>query len=144
MFDQGRSAAVIDGQNMRMGLSRDLGFGHAGRSENVRRAAEVASLFNQAGLVCILAVVAPQKEYRDKAADLIGRDNFLMIHLDAPPEICAKRHQPDGKNPESEDETATRFQPPANADLVLDTNQLLPNECVEKIVRLLSDRGFVS
>ncbi len=144
LFDQGRSAAVIDGQNMRMGLSRDLGFGHEGRSENIRRAAEVARLFNQAGLVCILAVVAPQREFRQRAADLIGREQFLMIHLDAPPEVCQLRHNPDSDGNDAGDETVADFQPPESPDLVLDTALLSTVECVERIAQLLTGRGFLS
>jgi len=144
LFDNGRSAAVIDGQNMRMGLSRDLGFDNDGRSENIRRSAEVARLFNQSGLVCILAVVAPRADYRQRAAELIGMDRFLMVHLNAPPEVCRSRHKTDAVTENANDESAAEFEAPDSPDLVLDTSKLSPAECVEQIAGILQSRGFIS
>ena len=63
LFDMGRAVAVLDGQNMRLGISRDLGFSAGERSENLRRSAEVAKLFNDAGLLCIAAFVLPTHEW---------------------------------------------------------------------------------
>ena len=62
LFDMGRSASVVDGQNFRMGMSRDLGFSRDDRSENVRRAAEVARMMNKAGLISLVALVAPNED----------------------------------------------------------------------------------
>jgi bifunctional enzyme CysN/CysC len=142
LFDEGRSATVLDGQNIRMGLSRDLGFGDEGRSENVRRAAEVAKLINRAGLICIVALVAPREETRQRAAELIGRDHFLVVHLDADPEVCRQRHGASAK--EVSDEAATQFEPPPGADLVLDTSKRSTSECVEAIIKLLEQKEFIS
>ena len=84
----GRAVCVLDGQNMRRGISRDLGFTVADRSENLRRSAEAAKLLNDAGLICIAAFLAPEEAVRQKAADVVGRERFLVVHLDAPIEVC--------------------------------------------------------
>ena len=84
---------VLDGQNMRRGISRDLGFTADDRCENLRRSAEVAKLMNDAGVISIAAFVAPDEAVRQKAAEVIGRDRFLVVHLDAPIEVCRERDQ---------------------------------------------------
>src|SRR5205823_14181811 len=88
LFDQGRAVVVLDGQNMRRGISKDLGFTADERSENLRRSAEVARLFNDAGTIVLAAFVAPDEAIRQKAASTIGRERFLVIHLSAPLEVC--------------------------------------------------------
>jgi bifunctional enzyme CysN/CysC len=82
LFDSGRAAAVIVGQNMRLGLSRDLGFSDEDRSENLRRASEAARLINNSGLICILALIAPSEEVRQRSRQVIGEENFIVVHLD--------------------------------------------------------------
>ena len=142
LFDLGRSSAVLDGQNLRVGLTRDLGFTREDRSENVRRAVEVARLMNKSGFICMLALVAPSEEIRQRAADAIG-DDFITVHLSAPPELCAERNKPDRK-PDDKIESNLEYQEPANADLVLETDKLSPAECVEKVIQLLTERKYIS
>ena len=77
LFNAGRTSIVLDGQSMRMGISRDLGFSAEERSENLRRAAEIAKLINDAGQICIAAFVAPSDWVRQKARELIGEGAFL-------------------------------------------------------------------
>src|SRR5207247_9883283 len=83
LFDQGRAVVVLDGQNMRRGISKDLGFTADERSENLRRSAEVAKLFNDAGTIVLAAFVAPDEAIRQKAASTIGRGAFLGIQRPA-------------------------------------------------------------
>ena len=73
LFDRGRTATVLDGQNLRVGLARDLGFSRENRSENLRRAAEVAKLMNKAGLICVMALVSPNEEMRSAPPPLSVR-----------------------------------------------------------------------
>ncbi|MEZ6096140.1 MAG: sulfate adenylyltransferase subunit CysN [Pirellulaceae bacterium] len=141
LFDDGRNATVLDGQNIRMGLSRDLGFGDEGRSENVRRASEVAKLINRAGLICIVALVAPQEETRTRAKELIGDDQFLVVHLKASEDVCSQRHG--ASRQEVGDEAPTRYEPPSDPDLVLDTEKLSPDQCVAEIVKVLESRKLI-
>ncbi|MFT7634262.1 MAG: bifunctional enzyme CysN/CysC, partial [Mariniblastus sp.] len=144
LFDMGRSANVIDGQNFRMGLSRDLNFSKDDRSENVRRAAEVANLMNKAGLICLLSLVSPSDEIRKKAAGVVGEDRFIVVHLTAPAELCQQRNL-SGRTLDKDDpqETKSNYQPPSDADLVLETDNMPPAECVAKVIELLASKGFV-
>ncbi len=150
LFDQGRSACVLDGQNMRQGISRDLSFSDDDRSENVRRSAEVARMMNNAGLICISAFVAPSEEVRQKAADLVGRDRFLVVHLNTPIEICRQGDQAEMYAKADSGEIANfpgvsaPYDVPANADLTLDAHEHDTNACVEKIMALLGEKGIVA
>jgi bifunctional enzyme CysN/CysC len=142
LFDRGRTASVLDGQNLRVGLARDLGFSRENRSENLRRASEVAKLMNKAGLICVMALVSPNEEMRNRAAAVVGPENFILVHLEAPPEVCDQRNL-SAHVAGAEDEAQPNYQPPADADLVLNTNELNPTECVEKIMDLLESRNII-
>ncbi|NOY40410.1 MAG: sulfate adenylyltransferase subunit CysN [Planctomycetes bacterium] len=150
LFDMGRACCVLDGQNMRRGISRDLGFTADDRSENLRRSAEVAKLMNDAGMVCIAAFLAPREEVRQKAAEVVGRERFLVVHLNAPIEVCRERDQEGLYGAADEGEIAnfpgvsSPYEEPANADLVLATHELDVDNCVEQIMELLAGRGAVS
>jgi adenylyl-sulfate kinase len=91
LVEAGRACCVLDGDNVRLGLNRDLGFGRDDRRENIRRIAEVARLMNDAGLVVITAFISPYHADRTMARDIIGRERFLEIHVDAPLEVCERR-----------------------------------------------------
>ena len=126
---------------MRLGLSRDLGFSDEDRSENLRRASETAKLFNNSGLICILSMIAPNEDARSKSAKVVGEERFILVHLNAPAEICAERNRAtDGDEAE---ESALHFQVPENPDLVLDTSQLSTSECVDKILEMLESKNLV-
>ncbi len=138
LFDHGRAATVLDGQNLRLGLSRDLGFGSDDRSENVRRTAEVAKLLNDAGLIAIVSLVAPDEAIRKRAAEVISPERFLLVHLTAAPEVLAARQTVNDEPPADE---ALQYEAPANPDLVLQTDRLSTAECVGRIAELLVARG---
>jgi bifunctional enzyme CysN/CysC len=149
LFDLGRAVVVLDGQNMRLGISKDLGFTAAERSENLRRSVEVAKLFNDAGILCIGAFVAPDEEVRQKAAERVGRDRFLVVHLSAPLEVCRQRDT-DGHYKLADTGELTNFpgvsapyEPPAKPDLVLPTHEWPVGKCVDAIVSLLDSRGVI-
>ncbi len=141
LFEIGRAAAVIDGQNMRLGLSRDLGFSDEDRSENLRRASEAARLINNSGLICVLALIAPSEEVRRRSAQVIGDENFIVVHLDAPADVCAQRNQ--GNRLEDAEEAIPNFQQPENPNLVLNTNALNPAQCVDRIIELLKSKQLI-
>ena len=140
LFDLGRTAIVLDGEQMRRGLSHDLGYSAEDRSENLRRAAHVARLLNDNGLICLTAMVAPSQSVRAKAADLIGQESFITIHVNAPIEVRIQR-DPSGQY--SSESGATAYEAPTNADLVLNTNELAIDECVEQVLALLRERKIV-
>lgn len=142
LFDRGRTASVLDGQNLRVGLARDLGFSRENRSENLRRASEVAKLMNKAGLICVMSLVSPNDEMRKRAAAVVGTENFILVHLDAPAEVCAERNL-SAHVAGAEDEAQPNYQPPSDADLVLNTSELNTGECVEKIMDLLESKNII-
>ena len=143
LFDRGRSATVIDGQNIRAGLNRDLSFSGEDRSENLRRASEVAHIINNSGVICLMALIAPNDEVRKKAAEVIreGEGRFLLVHLTAPADVCADRNE-SAKASEIE-ESSPDYQPPQDADLVLETDKLGPMECVSKVIELLESKKYI-
>jgi bifunctional enzyme CysN/CysC len=149
LFDEGRAVTVLDGQNMRLGISRDLGFSATDRSENLRRSAEVARLMNAAGLLVIGAFVAPSEEVRRKVRDTIGGENFVEVYLKAPIEICRARDT-DGMYAKADageiDEfpgVSAPYEEPTSPDLMLETDRLGVRECVERIVKLLAERRII-
>ena len=140
---EGRHTYLLDGDNVRHGLSRDLGFTEADRAENIRRVAEVARLMVDAGLIVIVSFIAPFRAERDFARRLFEPGDFLEIFVDAPLEVCARR-DPKGlyaKAARREIRNLTGvdspYEAPAQPELRLDTEQLTPDECVERILRRL-------
>lgn len=82
---------ILDGDSLRKGINRDLGFSEADRVENIRRTAEVAKLFADAGMVCLVSLISPFRADREQAKEIIGSDRFIEVFLDVPLEICEER-----------------------------------------------------
>ena len=89
--EEGKLAYILDGDNVRMGLNKDLGFSDDDRKENIRRIAEVAKLLSDAGVIVITAFISPFREEREKAKEIIGRDNFIEVFVRTSLETCEKR-----------------------------------------------------
>ncbi len=149
LFDAGRQVMVLDGENMRLGISRDLGFSSVERSENLRRAAEVAWLANQAGLICVCSLLAPSASVRELVRETIGRERFLEVYLSAPLEVCRARETGGmyaradaGEIPQFPGVSAP-YDTPAAPDLVLPTHELDVDACVDQLVRLLESRRIL-
>ena len=149
LFDAGHAVTVLDGTGMRQGISRDLGFSADERSENLRRSAEVARLFNEAGIICLAAFVAPDAAVREKVADRIGRERFLVVHLAAPLEVCRERDTSGGYARADAGEIAdfpgvtAPYEPPAAPDLVIPTHEWPLTRSVEAVLVLLEQRGVL-
>jgi bifunctional enzyme CysN/CysC len=149
LFDSGRAVTVLDGENLRRGISRDLGFTTRERSENMRRAAEVASLGNEAGLICICAFTAPEREVRERVHQRIGAERYVEIYLRAPLAVCRQRDlggmyaRADRGEIESFPGVSAPYEEPERPDLVLETDQLGIEDCVDRIVRVLQQRGII-
>ena len=90
----GRAVTVLDGRQMRTTISKDLGFTAAERSENLRRAIDVARFMNEAGLICICAFVAPSAAVRERARQAVASERFVEIHLSAPWTLAARGTRP--------------------------------------------------
>jgi bifunctional enzyme CysN/CysC len=91
LHQQGKRTYILDGDNLRQGLNKDLGFTDADRVENIRRVAEVAKLMMDAGLIVITSFISPFKQERETARDLIGKDSFVEVYVDTPLEVCEQR-----------------------------------------------------
>ncbi len=87
----GQACYVLDGDCLRKGLNKDLGFSRQDRRENLRRVAEVARMFNEAGLVVIVAFISPYGDDRGLAREIIGQARFIEVHVDAPIDVCEQR-----------------------------------------------------
>ena len=140
---EGHHTYLLDGDNVRHGLNRDLGFTEADRVENIRRVAEVARLMVDAGLIVIVSFISPFRSERAFARGLFASGDFNEIFVDASIEVCAAR-DPKGLYARAMRGQLRNFtgidspyEQPENPDLHLDTEKLGPEECVESILRLL-------
>ncbi len=150
LYDLGHNVAMLDGQNMRLGLSRDLGFSAEARSEAMRRGAEVARLMNDAGMIVILGYIAPSANVRERARGVIGEDRFLMVHLDAPVEVCRARDTDGVYSLADAGEIGVfpginaHYDDPESPDLRLDTSTNDVDACVEQLIELLRKRSIIN
>jgi len=141
LHEAGRHVCVLDGDNLRFGLNRDLSFSKADRAENVRRAAEVARLFNDAGTIVLVPVISPFKDGREDARRVIGEERFYEVHVSTPLEVCEMRDVKGlyrkARAGEIEDFTgiSAPYETPERPFLRLDTIGKTIDECV---VTLLS------
>jgi len=126
LFASGMHSYVLDGDNLRLGINKDLGFTRADRAENVRRVAEIAQLMSDAGLVVIVALVSPFAADRESAREVFGKGRFAEVWVKTPLEVCAQR-DPKGLYKKAADGSlpnlsgvGQEYEPPINAELVLD------------------------
>ena len=142
LFGNGRQVYVLDGDNVRQGLSSDLGFSPEDRTENIRRIGEVASLFADAGFIVITAFISPYREDRDIARKAAG-DMFHEIFIDADIETCERRDPKGhwalaraGKIPEYTGVSAP-YEEPEKPEYVVDTAKLSIDESVGKMIEYI-------
>ena len=148
LFEQGRAVAMIDGDSVRRGLSRDLGYSQEDRSENLRRSGHLAHSLNDGGLICLASFVAPVDEVRQKVAKLIGSERFLVVHVATPVEVCRERdtkgqyEKADSGEYRSFPGVSAEYEDPQQPDLVLNGADTSIDACAEAVIDLLKDRGF--
>jgi adenylylsulfate kinase len=130
---------LLDGDNLRSGLNRDLGFSATDRAENIRRVAEVAKLFLQAGVIPIVAFITPTRSLRELARNIVGPDDLIEVYVEASIETCARRDPKGlykkaggGQIAEFTGHTAP-FEPPASAALVINTDAEPSEKSVERL-----------
>jgi adenylyl-sulfate kinase len=146
LYDLGHASFALDGDNIRHGLSADLGFSAAHRRENIRRVAEVAKLFNDAGLVAIAAFVSPYRADRAIARDILGAPRFIEVYLAADLAICERR-DPRGLYRRARAGEIAEFtgisapyEPPEAADLEIDTGVLTVEESIAALLTFVLPR----
>ncbi len=149
LMDARQACFVLDGDNVRHGLNRDLGFAAEERKENIRRISEVASLFNQAGMLVITAFISPYREDREAARKVIGPERFLEIFVAPPLGVCEER-DPKGlykkaRNGEIGEFTgiSAPYEEPSEPDLVLPTHELSVDQAVDQIMAVLEGRKII-
>ena len=91
LFDQGYKTYLLDGDNIRQGLNKDLTFDEEGRVENIRRIGEVANLMMDAGVIVLSAFISPFNSDRELVRNLVGKENYMEVFVDCPIEICEQR-----------------------------------------------------
>lgn len=146
LFDKGHRTYLLDGDNVRHGLNRDLGFTDADRVENIRRFGEVAKLFADAGLIVLVSVISPFRGERDMVRDLLDDGEFIEVFVDASLATCEKR-DPKGlyaraRKGEIENFTGidSPYEAPIDPELVLDTDALSPDEAADQVIALINAR----
>ncbi|MDH3640712.1 MAG: sulfate adenylyltransferase subunit CysN [Gammaproteobacteria bacterium] len=143
LHDRGVHTYILDGDNIRHGLNKDLGFTDADRVENIRRIAEVAKLMVDAGLVVLTAFISPFRAERDMARSLFGEDEFVEVFLDVPLETAEER-DPKGLYKKARKGELPHFtgidsayEEPESAQLILNTGELTVDECVSRVLEVV-------
>jgi bifunctional enzyme CysN/CysC len=146
---RGQHTYVLDGDNVRHGLNKDLGFTDADRVENIRRVAETAKLFVDAGLIVMVSFISPFRSERRMARDLFSDNEFLEVFVDTPLEVCEQR-DPKGlykkarageiKNFTGIDST---YEQPERADIRLEAGKRSADELVSELISDLEKKGFI-
>ena len=130
----------MDGDNIRHGLNRDLGFSPLDRTENIRRVAEVARLMMDAGLIVITSFISPFRDDRAMARSIIGTEQFVEVYLNASLEVCEKRDTKGLYQKARAGELpgftgiSSPYEPPENPSLTIDTSSLTIDTCVNSML----------
>ena len=139
LFAQGFVTTLLDGDNLRDGLNRGLGFTDADREENIRRVAEVSRLFVQSGIICLNSFITPKESFRTLAREIIGAENLLEIYVEASFETCMKRDVKGLYKKAAEGKVAnftgqaSGFEPPVNPALILNTETASLDESLDTL-----------
>jgi len=150
LFKKGLSTYVLDGDNIRHGLCKDLGFSDFDRQENIRRIGEVSKLFLDAGVIVLTAFVSPFRADRDKARALVGQGDFIEVHSSADLLTCEKRDTKGlylkARAGEIKDFTgiSSPYEEPALPELKIDTGTLTLDNCVEIVISQLMESKIIS
>ncbi len=149
LFERGLATYVLDGDNVRHGLCKDLGFSDADREENIRRIGEVAKLFLDAGVIVLTAFVSPFRADRDKARDLVEAGDFFEIFCAADLDVCESR-DPKGLYAKARSGAIKEFtgisspyEAPETPELKIDTGAQELVESVEVVLKALQDKGVI-
>lgn len=140
---------ILDGDNLRHGINRDLGFGPEDRSENIRRIGEIAKLLANAGMITIVAAISPYRQDRDKVRALCKPGDFIEVYVQCTVEECERR-DPKGLYKKARSGEIMHFtgisapyEPPVQPELVLMTDKLGKDECVNEVIHFLKNRKLL-
>jgi adenylylsulfate kinase len=146
LFEMGKRTCILDGDNVRSGLNKDLDFSDSSRKENIRRIGEVANLMLDAGIITLTAFISPFEEERQMVKKLVGADNYLEVFVNCPIEECEKRDvkglYAKARRGEISNFTGitSPFEEPQAPDVKVPTHQLSVEEGVDLVLELLKKR----
>lgn len=150
LFERGYNTYVLDGDNIRMGLNKGLGFDAEARKENIRRIGEVAKLFVDAGVIVSTAFVSPYVADRDMVRALVPEGEFVEIYVAASLEVCENRDTKGlykkARAGEIKNFTGISdpYEAPVNAELTVDTGAQSLDESAETVLRYLEEKGYIT
>jgi len=144
MYNRGYHTYVLDGDLIRTGLNKNLGFSHADRTENIRRIGELANILRDCGIINIVAFISPYRADRQIARDLASNDgSFIEVFVDCPLSVCEER-DPKGMYKKAKDGLIKEFtgisapyEPPINPEIHLHTDRMPASQCVSDILQYL-------
>jgi len=149
LFKRGIKTYLLDGDNVRHGLNKDLGFSELDRIENIRRIGEVSKLFVDAGLITLTAFISPFKSDRQIAKSLVKYDEFIEVFVDTPLEVCEQR-DPKGLYKKARDGAIKNFtgidspyEAPVEPQIHIRTNECTIQECTDIVVNHLIKYGYI-
>lgn len=141
---------LLDGDNVRYGLCKDLGFTEEDRVENIRRVGEISNLFVDAGLITLSAFISPFRKDRALAREILGEGEFIEVYVDAPIEVCEER-DPKGlykkaRNGEIKNFTGidSPYEAPESPEIHIRNAEQGPQESAQQIVEYLREKGYLS
>ncbi|MCB9765147.1 MAG: adenylyl-sulfate kinase [Alphaproteobacteria bacterium] len=150
LLERGRTSYSLDGDNIRHGLNKDLGFSPEDRTENIRRIGEVAKLFADATVITTTAFISPYREDRDSVRSIMPPGTFVEVFVDAPLEVCEER-DPKGLYKKARAGIIPEFtgisapyEEPESPEIVLKTADHDVDACANQVIAFLAARGFVN
>jgi len=149
LVQRGHLCYVLDGDNIRHGLNKNLGFSAEDRKENIRRIGEVGKLFVDAGLITMTSFISPYRADRQTARETVGKGDFFEVHCSTPIEVCETR-DPKGLYKKARAGELKGFtgiddpyEAPENPEIVLDATNLSPQECAVRVIERLESAGKI-
>lgn len=150
LYDRGCRTIVLDGDNIRHGLNKNLGFSPEDREENIRRIGEVAKLFTEAGVIALTAFISPYREDRDRARALMNNGEFVEVYLKCSLDVCESRDvkglYKKARAGEIKEFTgiSAPYEEPLNPEVVIDTGAKTLEESAQEVLEFLQKRGIIA
>lgn len=144
-FEKGMYSVILDGDNTRLGINKDLSFSYNDRAENIRRVAEMSKLFINSGQIVISSFISPFKKDRETAREIISSVDFIEVYIDCPIEECEKRDvkglYAKARNGEINEFTgiSSPYEAPENADIVINTKIMTINDSIDFIFKQINE-----
>ena len=149
LIENRHQAYILDGDNIRHGLNKNLGFSPEDRTENIRRIGEVAKLFTDAGIITITAFISPYREDRDAVRRLLSDGEFIEVYVKCPLDVCEERDTKGlykkARAGEVKDFTgiSAPYEEPLNPELTIDSSKLTVEESTRAVLNYLEEKGYV-